>query len=534
MPSLNEHLDYLDAKLLDKRDWFRVWEPERQGAQGETAEFARCFMSIAIYATRALLARPRARNFVNARAWLQTCWTSTMDAESREELSAWLDASYASFCLFVLLSHPGAGIRFGNARARRVAQVAARLLHADHLERIETELNRFVISRLHVKADDRIRDVWARIVRLKVPDVATRAFEAEADPVTNRAAPGIETSLELAAPETLAARAYPVWFGTNRKPINASDLSLGFGNERDSTNAVHHGVCTVDIPRLHRFGSIGTPFWERLLRFQLEDDHLRITGIRTFADEAGFGAALRLALSEAGVGQRCILLYLHGYNVSFEDAALRAAQLGCDLKVPGLTAFFSWPSKAETIEYFADIARVEASEAQIANFIECLVNRTGAEVVHVLAHSMGNRGFARAVARIQSAASSAGVRFGQIILAAPDVDIDLFRELAAVYPTLSQRTTMYVSAKDRALALSSWLQDSDRAGFTPPVTIVSGIDTVEATKIDVSTLGHCYYAEAAPVLYDIGDLLQDDKPPARRLRLHARTEGSDDYWLIAI
>ena len=61
------------------------------------------------------------------------------------------------------------------------------------------------------------------------------------------------------------------------------------------------------------------------------------------------------------------LLYLHGYNTSFEEAAIRAAQIGFDLKVPGATAFFSWPyfARAEALLHdIYDLMRHGAAPAQ--------------------------------------------------------------------------------------------------------------------------------------------------------------------------
>jgi esterase/lipase superfamily enzyme len=227
-----------------------------------------------------------------------------------------------------------------------------------------------------------------------------------------------------------------------------------------------------------------------------------------------------------------VLFYLHGYNVTFDAAAIRAAQLFADLKVDGAAAFFSWPSKASTKAYFADVARIEESERAIAEFLTGLTTRLEGATVHIIAHSMANRGLARAIQRITAAASGAsGVRFGQIILAAPDISVGLFQDLAAVYPKISQRTTMYVSARDRALGLSQFLQDAPRAGFTPPVTVVPDIDTIEVTDIDVTMLGHGYYAAAEAVLYDIDELLRHNEDPAKRLRLRRGVEPAQ-HWVI--
>jgi esterase/lipase superfamily enzyme len=328
-------------------------------------------------------------------------------------------------------------------------------------------------------------------------------------------------------------RSYEVWFGTNRAPIDASDASTGFSNERDPDGNVHYGTCSVYIPRAHQLGSIGTAFWKRWLKLKFTDDHVRLQRIRPFGAADEFFAALGAEVGSLPVeNERAVLVYIHGYNTTFEEAALRAAQIGFDLKVPN-TAFYSWPSKATVAGYPADIARVEASEPQIADFLKALVARVGATQVHVIAHSMGNRGFARAIARITSLASAtSGIRFGQIILAAPDVDVDLFKQLAAAYPSICDRTTMYVSARDKALEMSSWLQDSHRAGFTPPVTVLDGIDTVEVTDIDLTLLGHGYFAGARAVLSDIKDLLDGSKPPEKRLAISSKIAGGAKYWVI--
>jgi esterase/lipase superfamily enzyme len=269
-----------------------------------------------------------------------------------------------------------------------------------------------------------------------------------------------------------------------------------------------------------------------VLKLHFSDDHLKVVG-RSEIDPKEFFRSLRGQLASLDRADRVLLVYLHGYNVSFDEAAIRAAQIGFDLKVPGSTAFFSWPSFGSARAYLADADRIAASENQIAEFLIRASRKAGARSVHVIAHSMGNRGFARAIQRITARASAeGGVRFGQIVLAAPDIEVTLFRDLAAIYPSISDHTTMYVSKRDRALGLSSWLQRSDRAGYTPPVTVVPDIDTIEVTDIDLSVLGHAYYAQAAPVLYDIDELLWHNTPASRRARLESVGKSPAQYWRI--
>jgi esterase/lipase superfamily enzyme len=325
---------------------------------------------------------------------------------------------------------------------------------------------------------------------------------------------------------------YSVSYATNREPIDPSNTSRGFTNKQDSSGRVHYGICEVQIPKSHNFGSAGTALYRRVLRLNFSDDHLKVVS-RTGIYSANFFDSLRRELANLDQADRVLLVYLHGYNVSFDEAAVRAAQMGFDLKVPGATTFFSWPSYGSARAYVADADRIAASEAQIAEFLIQASKMTGARAVHVIAHSMGNRGLARAIQRITAkAATEGGVRFGQIVLAAPDIEVALFRDLAAIYPSISDHTTMYVSARDRALWLSKRLQLSDRAGYTPPVTVVPNIDTIEVTDIDLSVLGHAYYAQAAPVLYDIDELLRHNTPASRRLRLEPSGQPPTKYWRI--
>lgn len=324
-----------------------------------------------------------------------------------------------------------------------------------------------------------------------------------------------------------AAVLYPVWFGTNRKPLPGGG---GFGTARDAKS--HRGRVTVRIPRGHRFGETGSPWWKKLFRFDLRDDTLRLSelGLQDVdAFYAGIARAMREAESNAGASQA--LVFIHGFNVSFEEAAIRAAQIGYDLKVPGATAFFSWPSRGEVAAYPADEASIEASERAIADFLVEFAERSSAGTLHVIAHSMGNRGFLRALQRIAADADARSkVKFGQIFLAAPDVDRDLFTDLAYLYGQFAQRTTLYASARDLPVHLSAKLHDAPRAGYFRPYTVTRGVDTIAVPDFDVDLLGHSYFAQAEALLHDIFDLMRNDRAPAGRQRLRGAREDDVDFW----
>ncbi len=106
----------------------------------------------------------------------------------------------------------------------------------------------------------------------------------------------------------------------------------------------------------------------------------------------------------------------------------------------------------------------------------------------------------------------------QIILAAPDIDADVFREqIAPAMAQHSQRTTLYCSNTDWALAASNTFNDGWRAGDSSRgILIVPGADTVDASGIDTALLGHSYYGDCLPLLKDVQMLFESNLPPAER------------------
>jgi esterase/lipase superfamily enzyme len=324
---------------------------------------------------------------------------------------------------------------------------------------------------------------------------------------------------------------YPVWYGTNRKP----EEDGGFSGDRYYKTM--YGRVDVRIPEAHRFGEIGTNFWKRLLRLDLRDDRLRVQEIVALEHDACYQeihAALQAAFDTSGATPHA-LLFIHGYNVTFEQAAIRAAQIGYDLKVPGPTAFFSWPSKGDAHRYKADEASIEASEQAITDFLVDFAAQCQGAKIHLIAHSMGNRGFLRALQRIAGNAEIRGkVWFDQIFLAAPDVDRDLFLQLAHLYTQHAGRTTLYSSNGDLPVFLSGKLHEAPRAGYFHPYTIAPGIDTIAVPDFDVDLLGHSYYAQAEALLYDMQALMRHNPNPPDRPRMHDAVDEGKAFWKLGL
>ena len=374
------------------------------------------------------------------------------------------------------------------------------------------DLSRQIEQRLLQEACDRAdieRQIRALLSELEHPIQANRPLSLK----------------DLQQQRSAADLVYPVWFGTNRQP-----LGDGFSGQRHPT--VTYGRALVHVPEAHRFGETGSSLWQRMRRFDLRDDRLRLQCADP-RDQDTFFSELRDEMEAARENGETphALVFLHGYNTSFEQAAIRAAQLGVDLNVSGATAFFSWPSRGSALAYTIDEASIEASEAAITEFLVKFSRECGADKVHIIAHSMGNRGLLRALQRIAgNAQTSAAVQFGQIFLAAPDVDRDLFLDLSALYSAHAERVTLYASDADKAVHMSAKFHDSPRAGYYSPYTITANIDTVAVPDFDVDMLGHGYFAQADALLSDIHSLIRNDAAPAERQRFIPAQFNGQTFW----
>jgi esterase/lipase superfamily enzyme len=366
----------------------------------------------------------------------------------------------------------------------------------------------------------------AKVVELLA--IVDRPAPARRRATDDRTLAGPNTARAMAAGEEPSGKVFPVWFGTNRKPLPGA----GFGPERAGKTTL--GMAEVYVPEAHRFGEVGTSWWTKLRRLDLRDDTLRVQRIRTLG-ETDFFTEVSNAVKEARDpdGPPQALVFIHGFNVSFEEAAVRAAQLGVDLDVSGATAFFSWPSRGSVAAYTADEATIDASERAIADFLTDFGRRCGAERVDVIAHSMGNRGLLRALQRIAADAERRSeVKFGQIILAAPDVDRDLFLDLAHLYPEFCDRCTLYASDRDVAVHASSWVHWGHRAGYFQPYTVTAGVDTIAVPNFNVDLLGHGYFAAAERLLHDMFTILHHPSPPGKRQGIEAMPLDNGGAWRI--
>jgi esterase/lipase superfamily enzyme len=122
------------------------------------------------------------------------------------------------------------------------------------------------------------------------------------------------------------------------------------------------------------------------------------------------------------------------------------------------------------------------------------------------------------------------LRFGQIVFVAADVYIQMFEQTFPKVSGIGKLKTSYASKTDRALLLSSWLHRAPRIGISHGEPFVmTGMETIDASMVDTSLLGHGYFAGQRTVVEDLGFLLREGLPAARRALVQPRGK---DYWVF--
>jgi esterase/lipase superfamily enzyme len=271
------------------------------------------------------------------------------------------------------------------------------------------------------------------------------------------AVPGMDVSEFSNNPTLLVA--------TNRKPVNGATEAPWFGAERSQLTVARARLQAPDRGRF-TLSSIGLDDW-------------KVTKVET-------APRLRDLIPQAPL-PRDLLMYVHGYNNTFEYSALSAAQLSDEIKFKGETMVFSWPSKGTLFDYGYDRESAMWSRDALEQVFARLIENPNVGKIHVVAHSVGTMVtmeslrqsyVARGIPLIQ--------RLGAVVFAAPDIDMDVFKSTVGRVRPVASKITIVTATNDRALAVSGWIAGG--------ITRVGAADKEELKKlglrvIDASSMG---------------------------------------------
>jgi esterase/lipase superfamily enzyme len=268
-----------------------------------------------------------------------------------------------------------------------------------------------------------------------------------------------------------------VFVATNRAP--SEDKNILFSGQR--SDALHFADITVSIPKVRKPGSVEFPSEKPNLAKQFAATSVALTD-----DEAVFSSRIKASLAALAPEQRNIMIFVHGYNVPFAAGVFDQAQLKHDYEIPGVALHFSWPSAGKTPLYLYDRESAEFARTGLAKTLKIAAAANPKSII-LIAHSMGTYLTMETLRSLSLQGDAALIaKIDPLVLAAPDIDVDVFRSQLATMTTRPKTMIVMVSEKDRALQASSKLRGgAQRVG--------SGLNKDELTAegmvvIDLATL----------------------------------------------
>ena len=248
----------------------------------------------------------------------------------------------------------------------------------------------------------------------------------------------------------------------------------------DRASGLDYAEITVSIPPSHKQNQIewaSSPPGDPNVDFVVRDE-------KYLDGDKAFLRALNAQLALRPRGSRNVFLFVHGFNTMFAEAVYRGAQLAHDSQAPGVPALFTWASRGKATAYVYDLNSATAARDGLEHTLRLLF-RSNAEKVNVLAHSMGNWVTVEAFRQIKiSGDLPPANKIGTILLAAPDIDIDVFKSELRRFGKPQKPFYVVLSRDDRALFLSRTIAGGvTRVGDSSDVADLTALG---ATVIDLT------------------------------------------------
>jgi len=314
---------------------------------------------------------------------------------------------------------------------------------------------------------------------------------------------------------------------TNR---NTTNITQECNNKyfRNAPSAVKYLSCAVNVPREHSIGVLETSNNVILDK----NKFFFSTNIQTLNKES-FYKNLK--------NQKEILIFVHGFNVEFEEAIYRIAQIHYDLKFQGTSIVFTWPAGSHQEGFLSNLFINETYKKNQENaklsipvfkeFIQELIASIDKDTnLYLIVHSMGHQIVIPALVDLSQTRQNK-IIFKEIVFNAPDYPVDSFRNVVDHLRACSKRITIYCSPNDNALKASETVNGTRRIGQCYKIP---GIDVINVQRVDspimgIGGLGHGYYSSRS-ILTDLYQLFlgMDAK---KRLFITKSTQSTEDFIL---
>ncbi|MFM9974864.1 MAG: alpha/beta hydrolase [Beijerinckiaceae bacterium] len=279
----------------------------------------------------------------------------------------------------------------------------------------------------------------------------------------------------------------------------------------------------LSIPRSHQLGNVETPSKGRV------DPRRDFAALRNESvSEKGF---LALAGQAASRGNGEVNIYVHGFNTTYEAAVLRLGQIIVDAGTTGTAIAFSWPSRGRFVDYLTDRESALFSRDRLEYLLRILARQKDVRTINILSHSMGAFLTMETLRQAKLRGDGEfGGKLNAVVLAAPDIDLDVFRTQLEVIGRRKRPTILLVANDDRALNFARFLSgDVDRLGaveIDSPEAQAEirrlGLIVIDMTSVRSSDPdGHNKFSSNPAVIRYIGDLIDQKNVPATTLKINA-------------
>lgn len=229
-----------------------------------------------------------------------------------------------------------------------------------------------------------------------------------------------------------------------------------------------------------------------------------------------------------------LLIFVHGFNVTFPEAAKAIARLSFGLRIQTLPLVVSWPSQGAILKYWNDEQNVEPSIERLRPELLWLLQHPAVDEVILVAHSMGSRIASRVLSELDLQKASIS-KLTRVAFAAADLNEAEIREL---WPRIRNLPTkgwlFYTSGNDIALLASSIVHAMPPVGDSRQrVFTILPSDTVDASAVapKLKGYGHSYVIDNPLLRVDLRRWISQGLSPSQR-GLTKRKSGDAEFWEI--
>lgn len=219
-----------------------------------------------------------------------------------------------------------------------------------------------------------------------------------------------------------------------------------------------------------------------------------------------------------GKARRRVLIFVHGFNTRFDSAVFRFAQIVHDTHADIAPVLFSWPSRGQVFDYVYDRESTNYSRDDLAYVMRTAARSPYVSEVVVMAHSMGAWLTVESLRQLALQDGRVPAKISNVILASPDLDLDVFRRQVMEMGKDRPRITIFVSRTDKALEVSRFIAGGvTRVGavdLTQPenlaqLEVAQGIVAVDLSALqNGDALNHSKFATSPDVVQLLGDRLR--------------------------